>query len=344
MRRIHLLPLSGEAAETEPKLRLCCIASRLLEIREREEVLHAGDLVTHADATFAVLKCDPPSGPLGLDTRFFMEGNPLVRFAKIQFTVWGSPGPLPVNELFEQCIKPYFSGLYDLFNLKRVRLLCSKQTLQVGEFDLQVEATEPFGLGVVTPQTEIFVRWDSTPTFEKVHIVPFQETLPRAYHYDVFFDYLQPFLQANFHMKLQRNDRFCYHGVRFKVAACTPDVAARVGKDTLIYYDGHVPAWQLPTPDASFEVGMVALPPEVTRQRGLSPETMSRIEEVDWHSDAGSSQATCMICLNDFATGSRCRRLPCGHVFHSACADQWLRRCVACPLCKANVGGALQEN
>ena len=45
----------------------------------------------------------------------------------------------------------------------------------------------------------------------------------------------------------------------------------------------------------------------------------------------------CAICLTKLEPGDECRRLACGHTYHRACADPWLRRVAVCPLCKAPV-------
>jgi len=48
----------------------------------------------------------------------------------------------------------------------------------------------------------------------------------------------------------------------------------------------------------------------------------------------------CSICLDDFMPGQKQRILPCGHVFHSSCVDEWLISSLTrhnrseCPLCK----------
>ena len=46
----------------------------------------------------------------------------------------------------------------------------------------------------------------------------------------------------------------------------------------------------------------------------------------------------CNICLEDFKTGTNVRQLPCEHIFHPSCIDEWLSRhsCV-CPNCKMNL-------
>ena len=50
----------------------------------------------------------------------------------------------------------------------------------------------------------------------------------------------------------------------------------------------------------------------------------------DWLKDA-----TCSICLEEYANGQRLKILPCQHCFHENCVVPWLeRRSVECPLCK----------
>lgn len=58
----------------------------------------------------------------------------------------------------------------------------------------------------------------------------------------------------------------------------------------------------------------------------------------------------CSICLDPFGEdtekGTRPVALPCGHVFHKACSDAWLKACrikndpACCPLCKHQLGSA----
>ena len=48
------------------------------------------------------------------------------------------------------------------------------------------------------------------------------------------------------------------------------------------------------------------------------------------------SSCECSICLCSIEEGQKCRRLPlpCGHLFHLPCIDEWLKQSVHCPLCK----------
>ncbi|KAG6619258.1 Ras guanine nucleotide exchange factor F [Phytophthora cinnamomi] len=45
----------------------------------------------------------------------------------------------------------------------------------------------------------------------------------------------------------------------------------------------------------------------------------------------------CPICLIEFEDGEDVRNLPCKHIFHVACIDEWLKRNTSCPMCKSNV-------
>ncbi|CAL4950209.1 unnamed protein product [Urochloa decumbens] len=57
------------------------------------------------------------------------------------------------------------------------------------------------------------------------------------------------------------------------------------------------------------------------------------------HGAAGGSGAECAVCIGELRDGDEARALPrCGHRFHAACVDAWLRRRhTTCPLCRASV-------
>jgi len=364
--KVHILPVGEAIAQLDGKHRIEYISSELKSRRVKRDILRSGDLVGQDGVDFVVIKCDPPEGVLGSDTDYFTDGVPVVTFDKIQFSAWG-PVEKSGEDLFKDCICRYFSGEYAPYgktDTRRVRLLYTTQILNIEENYLQVEATEPPGLGVVTKNTEIFVEWDTTPEFDKVHIVPFQDTLPRAYDFDVFHDYLKPYLQRNAHKKFCANELFTYHGVQFKLVACEPEeVHARIGKDTTIFCDGmlHPSLRNLLPPDLLNQVSQ--LPPglqmlllnteRTTREledmlnqrRGLFEETLSAIDHFTWPpiDIDQTTQGTCMVCLNEFVTGEECRKLPCRHIFHTSCVDEWLRRCTDCPICKSNVDRAVRH-
>ena len=49
------------------------------------------------------------------------------------------------------------------------------------------------------------------------------------------------------------------------------------------------------------------------------------------------TNVNCTICLEELELGSRVRRLPCSHLYHISCIDQWLRRNAQCPNCRTNI-------
>lgn len=48
---------------------------------------------------------------------------------------------------------------------------------------------------------------------------------------------------------------------------------------------------------------------------------------------SSNSRQECVICMNEFHQGDRIRYLPCLHVYHDQCIDDWLMRSWSCPLC-----------
>ncbi|KAJ8367153.1 hypothetical protein AAFF_G00330510 [Aldrovandia affinis] len=49
----------------------------------------------------------------------------------------------------------------------------------------------------------------------------------------------------------------------------------------------------------------------------------------------------CVICMLDFVYGEPIRFLPCMHIYHLDCIDDWLMRSLTCPSCMEPVEAAL---
>ena len=49
------------------------------------------------------------------------------------------------------------------------------------------------------------------------------------------------------------------------------------------------------------------------------------------------AEGCCCICLDDYNEGDQVKYLPCKHIFHQACIDEWFYYSCVCPLCKVRV-------
>uniref|UniRef100_A0A1A9VNN0 RING-type domain-containing protein n=1 Tax=Glossina austeni TaxID=7395 RepID=A0A1A9VNN0_GLOAU len=49
----------------------------------------------------------------------------------------------------------------------------------------------------------------------------------------------------------------------------------------------------------------------------------------------------CVICMMDFCVEEPVRYLPCMHIYHVRCIDDWLMRSLTCPSCMEPVDAAL---
>ncbi|XP_063375109.1 E3 ubiquitin-protein ligase Arkadia-like [Cydia amplana] len=59
---------------------------------------------------------------------------------------------------------------------------------------------------------------------------------------------------------------------------------------------------------------------------------------------AGMPDEKCTICLSIFEVDSHCRRLPCMHLFHMECVDQWLSTNKHCPICRVDIETHLNKD
>ncbi|TYZ64264.1 hypothetical protein PybrP1_003129 [[Pythium] brassicae (nom. inval.)] len=53
--------------------------------------------------------------------------------------------------------------------------------------------------------------------------------------------------------------------------------------------------------------------------------------------EPSSAEEICPICLIEFEDDEDVRNLPCRHIFHVPCIDEWFRRNTSCPMCKSDV-------
>lgn len=57
--------------------------------------------------------------------------------------------------------------------------------------------------------------------------------------------------------------------------------------------------------------------------------------------DGCKKNRECVICMVEFLIGESVRYLPCLHIYHVTCIDDWLMRSFTCPSCMEPVDAAL---
>ncbi|XP_022763485.1 probable E3 ubiquitin-protein ligase RHY1A isoform X3 [Durio zibethinus] len=79
-------------------------------------------------------------------------------------------------------------------------------------------------------------------------------------------------------------------------------------------------------------------PPGLTQEAldSLAQEVFSS-REVDVERKLSRESRDCSICLESFRDEDLLTRLPCGHRFHLACLDPWVRSCGDCPYCRRSI-------
>mmetsp|Transcript_34731 Transcript_34731/g.81084 ORF Transcript_34731/g.81084 Transcript_34731/m.81084 type:complete len:459 (-) Transcript_34731:46-1422(-) len=375
VRRAHILPV-GVGLEDGGRTVLDLVAPLLRERRKNKEPFMTGLYLRVPPHDFVVVKSEPDRGLLSTETDFYVEGEPLKKFEKVQFICqWDyetkAQGKDP-SVLFQEYVSPYFKAISDSGE-DVANVVYVGESIKIMDLDFQVAAAEPSPpeIGIIDTNTLVYIDWDMTPEFDKIHIVPFQDTLPNAYQFDVFNDYLKPYLTKNKSLKFAVNDCFTFQGVQFKVVCAEPGGPARVGRNTTIYCDGvlHPSLRNLLPPElleqlsqlppglqmlllntealaGGYEERLMEVQEMLSRRRGMANETIAQVEKMRWEDippEMRNGQSQCMVCLCGFENGDEVRRLPCGHIFHASCIDEWLRRCTDCPVCKANVDRAVRH-
>mmetsp|Transcript_58768 Transcript_58768/g.108471 ORF Transcript_58768/g.108471 Transcript_58768/m.108471 type:complete len:698 (+) Transcript_58768:76-2169(+) len=373
--RLQLLPLYALPEEySDGRERQALLSDTLNECRNRGTVLEAGMILTGSGGhAFAVMKCLPASGVITDATVLYTEGPVVPRFVRVQFVhIKGRSGQraarLTENNLMADYLIPYFRSLFS--EPHRCAVVSIGDTLDIfGQF-FHVQAVDPCGCGILDESTLLYTHLDDAEEFDRIHVVPFSDTLPAAYNFDVFHDYVRPFFATHVLERFQVGQTFYFNSVQFKVVAAEPQDVCRVGTSTEIFCEGvlHPTAANLLSPEQAQRLAV--LPPPVqmlflnsdiigdssvaeriinAQQRQSQLRNAAHIRNMIDHTteahqfhpdllaELGTDQSDCVVCLGEFQEGDSIRVLRCRHVFHSQCVDEWLSRETHCPLCRESL-------
>ena len=79
------------------------------------------------------------------------------------------------------------------------------------------------------------------------------------------------------------------------------------------------------------------VPYEPSGKAGLSAEEVRQVVEVDFPATAKMT-CECVVCREELHAGERVKILPCAHLFHPKCIDQWLTKHAQCPIDRMKLG------
>lgn len=82
---------------------------------------------------------------------------------------------------------------------------------------------------------------------------------------------------------------------------------------------------------------------EAPQMVAATAEQICGLDTVTYQSDESGESMSCAVCLSEFCDGEALRKLPCNHMFHVDCCDQWLGRSKRCPLCMQNIDEMAEE-
>lgn|SRR3990167_1880465 len=71
--------------------------------------------------------------------------------------------------------------------------------------------------------------------------------------------------------------------------------------------------------------------------KGVKEEALNLLGSVELTAEDVKQFVNCNICFEDFEEKESCRKLPCAHVYHVGCIDQWLKDNKICPVCRTEI-------
>ncbi|KAF7263121.1 hypothetical protein GWI33_003594, partial [Rhynchophorus ferrugineus] len=73
------------------------------------------------------------------------------------------------------------------------------------------------------------------------------------------------------------------------------------------------------------------------RQTGLPRELLQKLDNERYKVNDEEEVSSCVICLECYKRLQKLIIFPCGHRFHKACGERWLKTNTTCPVCRDDV-------
>lgn len=86
--------------------------------------------------------------------------------------------------------------------------------------------------------------------------------------------------------------------------------------------------------ESQVDVIQQSIQSEEQRRDNLPPSSLSNLEEITQIVSIKNVKNDCSICQDHFVKDQKARMLPCNHIFHIGCIDEWLKRDLSCPMCR----------
>mmetsp|Transcript_28844 Transcript_28844/g.51373 ORF Transcript_28844/g.51373 Transcript_28844/m.51373 type:complete len:514 (+) Transcript_28844:1047-2588(+) len=243
-----------------------------------------------------------------------------------------------------------------------------EQTLRIAGVKLIVMASEPAN-GVVTNATELFFAGEPLSEIRQFSVTAHSEHLPPPLHRlnqeqlkdTMYHMYLMPYF-VGWSRIIQTNQTITIDGIQITVQTNHSGLGV-VAETSRIIYDGSVMERSMPALITQSLRSFLGVRPNSIRSSGdpridllqhilFIQQLLSSMEHRE--EDAGTSsniisqlpvykltsipssddRKRCMVCIDDFEVGVEVKTLPCFHVFHTECIDEWLGRSKLCPVCK----------
>ncbi|CAG9328676.1 unnamed protein product [Blepharisma stoltei] len=278
----------------------------------------------------------------------------------------------PINRV--QILPTVFSTLShdisgEITSILKYKHLHTGEYLFINSNEYIVTASQPTD-GVIDPRTQFYYEGDPLEPIQTVNMIPYLEDLTFYYQAlsrshlieEILCDFILPWAQG-FRRVISKNQIITIDGIGFLINNCWPERGIIVD-ETLIIFDGSMARrYSSDPPQIMFSGGNIYVrrtqmseDPMVVLARHLlsmqqamgqmgAPELNGaadeNIQSLPTHIMQTLPQdpeaAKCMVCLCGYEIGEEVRTLPCFHMFHVRCVDEWLRRSALCPLCKTSI-------